>query len=49
MGTLVTSAVSKSGNTISGNFGSIVVLKTSPGYSNAPGHSGTGTIVATYC
>ncbi len=49
MGALVASGVSKSGSTISGNFGSIVVLKTAPGYSSNTGHPGIGTIVATYC
>jgi len=49
MGVLVSSAVSKSGNTISGNVTKIVVVTTNPGYDADPGHPGTGAIVATYC
>jgi len=49
MGVVVTSAVTKSGSTISGNAVKIVVVKTNPGYTADPGHHGTGTIVATYC
>ncbi len=49
MGVLVSSGVSKSGNTISGNTVSIVVVKVNPGYNSNPGSPGTGTIVATYC
>jgi Bacterial Ig-like domain (group 3) len=49
MGVLVSSSVTKSGNTISGNTTKIVVVKTEPGYAPDPGHHGTGTIVATYC
>ena len=49
MGTVVTSKVTKSGETASGNTVKIVVVKTNPGYSPTPGHRGTGTIVATYC
>jgi len=49
MGIVVTSAVTKSGSTISGNAVKIVVVKTNPGYAPEPEHHGTGTIVATYC
>jgi IPT/TIG domain-containing protein len=49
MGTLVTSKVTKSGNTISGNTVSIVVVKTNPGYSPSPLNHGTGQIVAKFC
>ncbi len=49
MGTVVTSQVTQSGATISGNAVKIVVVKTNPGYAPQPGHNGTGTIVATYC
>ena len=49
MGVLVASSVTKSGSTISGNWGSIVIVKTDPGYAPNPGHPGTGTIVATFC
>lgn len=49
MGTLVTSKVTKSGNKISGNTVSIVVVKTNPGYSPSPLNHGTGQIVAKFC
>jgi hypothetical protein len=49
MGVLVAGSVTKSGNTISGNTKRIVVVKTNLGYSDNPGHAGTGSIVATYC
>jgi M6 family metalloprotease-like protein len=49
MGVLVTSSVTKSGSTISGNFAEIVVVFTDPGYAPGPGHSGTGRIVAVFC
>jgi hypothetical protein len=49
MGVIVASSVTKSGNTISGSWGKIVVVKTDPGYQPSPGHPGTGTIVATFC
>ena len=48
-GAVVTSKVTKSGNKISGNITHIVVIKTNPGYGPNPGHTGTGTIVGTYC
>ena len=46
---LVASSVSQSGSTINGTWGSIVVVKTDPGYAPNPGHPGTGTIVAKFC
>lgn len=49
MGVLVTSQVTKSGATITGDFSEIVVVITDPGYRPGPGHSGTGRIVATFC
>ena len=49
MGVLVSSSVTKSGSTISGNTTEIVVVETGSGYAPDPGHHGTGTIVATYC
>jgi hypothetical protein len=49
MGVLVASAVSKAGPVISGDGPSIVVVKTDAGYGPAPGHTGTGTVVATFC
>jgi len=49
MGVIVTSSVTKSGTTVSGNFSEIVVVITDPGYAPGPGHSGTGRIAATFC
>jgi Pro-kumamolisin, activation domain len=49
MGVLVSSSLTQSGSTISGDTTKIVVVKTEPGYAPDPGHHGTGTIVATYC
>lgn len=49
MGVLVTSSITKSGSTFSGNTVKIIVVLTQGGYEPNPGHPGTGTIVATYC
>jgi PKD repeat protein len=49
MGVLVASSVTQSGSTVSGTWGSIVVVHTDPGYQPNPGHPGTGTVVATFC
>jgi hypothetical protein len=49
MGVIVSSAVDKSGPTISGSVFKIVVVATNPGYDANPHHHGTGTVVATYC
>ena len=49
MGVLVAGGVSQSGPVISGDGSSILVVKTDAGYGPAPGHTGTGAVVATYC
>ena len=49
MGVIVTSSVSQAGPSVSGSSVLIVVVKTNPGYSPAPGHTGTGTVVAVFC
>jgi hypothetical protein len=49
MGVIVSSTVTKSGSTISGDIFEIVVVKTDPGYAGNPGHAGTGTVVAIFC
>lgn len=49
MGVLVASSVTKSGSTINGSWGSIVVVKTDAGYAPNPGHPGVGKLVATFC
>jgi hypothetical protein len=49
MGVLVAGSVTKSGSTLNGTWGKIVVVRTDPGYAPSPGHPGTGKIVATFC
>jgi len=49
MAVLVTSASAKAGSMIYGNTVAIVIVQTSAGYKNDPGHAGTGTVVATLC
>ena len=49
MAVVVTSKVTKSGRTISGNIAKIVIVKTNPGYQPDSSHPGTGTVVATLC
>jgi hypothetical protein len=49
MAVIVSSKITKSGSQISGNTVAIVIVKTSSGYKNDPGHAGTGTVVATLC
>jgi len=49
MGVLVASSVTKSGSTINGSWGSIVVVKIDAGYAPNPGHPEVGKIVATFC
>jgi hypothetical protein len=49
MGVIVSSSITKSGSTISGNTVHIVVVKTGPGYQPDPGHPGTGTVQAQVC
>jgi uncharacterized repeat protein (TIGR01451 family) len=46
---IVTSKSTKSGSQISGNIVHIVIVKVNAGYSSDPGHSGTGTVVASVC
>jgi hypothetical protein len=46
---IVSSHVSKSGATISGDTPEVVVVKTNPGYAPNPGHAGMGTVVAKVC
>jgi hypothetical protein len=49
MGVVVSSKVTMSGSTVSGDVNSIVVVKTNGGYRPDPQYPGTGTVVATYC
>jgi hypothetical protein len=46
---IVSSLVTKSGPTISGDTREVVVVRTDPGYASDPGHPGTGTVVAVAC
>jgi hypothetical protein len=49
MAVVVSSAIHKSGSTISGNTVHVVVVETNPGYAAEPGRAGTGTVVAQVC
>jgi uncharacterized repeat protein (TIGR01451 family) len=49
MAVIVSSSISKSGPTISGDTVHIVLVQTNPGYAPNPGHAGTGTVVAQIC
>jgi uncharacterized repeat protein (TIGR01451 family) len=49
MAVIVSSSISKSGPTISGDTVHIVLVQTNPGYAPNPGHAGTGTVVAQLC
>jgi hypothetical protein len=46
---IVSSEVTKSGPTISGNTKEVVLVATEPGYAPDPGHAGTGTVLAVVC
>jgi hypothetical protein len=46
---LVSSSISQSGSTISGDTVHVVIVKTNPGYAPDPGHAGTGTVFAEIC
>ncbi len=49
MAVIVSSSISMSGSTISGNTVHIVIVKTNAGYQPDLGHAGTGTVVAMVC
>lgn len=49
MGVIVSSSVGQSGSSMAGNVPMIIVVKTNPGYGPAPGHAGSGTVVAVFC
>jgi len=49
MAVIVSSSVTQSGSTISGNVKKIVVVRTNPGYGPAPGKAGTGKVIAILC
>jgi uncharacterized repeat protein (TIGR01451 family) len=49
MAVIVSSSISRSGSTISGNTVHMVIVHTNAGYAPDPGHAGTGTVVARIC
>lgn len=49
MAVVVSSTITKSHNTISGDVQHLVVVRTDAGYAGDPGHAGTGTVVRTIC
>ncbi len=49
MEVVVSSHVTQSGSTISGNILHIIIVQTNSGYGSNPGHEGTGTIIGTIC
>lgn len=49
MAVIVSSSITKSGSTISGNIKKIVIVRTNPGYGPAPGKAGTGKVIAVLC
>ena len=49
MAVIVSSSITKSGSTISGNTAHMVIVRTNPGYAPNPGHPGTGDVVAQIC
>ena len=46
---IVSNSITKSGPTISGNIPTMAIVLTDPGYSPAPGHTGTGIVLAVFC
>jgi hypothetical protein len=49
MAVIVSNSVQKSGPVITGDVKRIIVVRTDPGYGPAPGHRGTGKVVAILC
>ena len=46
---VVSSNITQSGSTISGNVTQVIVVRTNPGYDPNPGHAGTGTVLQVLC
>lgn len=46
---IASSGVNQNGAAITGNVSKIVIVRTNSGYGPAPGHAGTGTVVAVVC
>jgi hypothetical protein len=49
MEVIVSTSITKSGPTISGNVHEVVLVQTEAGYAPDPGHAGTGTVIAKVC
>jgi hypothetical protein len=49
MAVVVSTSISQSGSTISGDVHQVVIVETGSGYAANPGHAGTGTVVAVLC
>jgi hypothetical protein len=49
MAVLVSSSISKSGASITGNTVQVVIVQTNSGYAADPGNAGTGTVTAVLC
>jgi hypothetical protein len=49
MEVIVSTTVSKSGPSITGDTAEVVLVETNPGYAGDPGHPGTGTVVSVIC
>jgi virginiamycin B lyase len=49
MAVIASSAISRTGSTVSGDVAGLVVVRVDPGYAPEPGHAGTATVVATVC
>lgn len=49
MAVVVSTSITKSGSTISGDVHQVVIVKTNSGYAADPGHAGTGYVVAVLC
>ena len=45
----VTANVARAGSLVTGDTVAVVVLETHPGYGGAPGHAGTGAVLARVC
>lgn len=49
MAVVVSTSISQSGSTISGDVHQVVIVQTNSGYAANPGHAGTGNVVAVLC
>jgi hypothetical protein len=49
MAVIVSSSITQSGSTITGNIVHLYVVQTNPGYAPDPGHTGTGTLRVKVC